>query len=87
MKIYILTQDDTLKEVTIGRKGNERLYDHMYYIQNKETKKAAVIKYLENPTVEKRKREYNRDREIYNRSFIGKFGRSYFEDRYNGFPF
>ena len=85
MKVYILTHDSKFKAVNIGRLGNEKLYDHLYYIQNMEHKKAASIKYLENPIVAKRKREYNNDRSAYNRSFIGQFGRSYFEDRYNGF--
>ena len=85
MKVYILTKDDTFRAVNIGRLGNEKLYDHIYYIQNMETKKAASIKYLENPTCKKRKQEYNNNRSTYNRSFIGQFGRSYFEDRYNGF--
>lgn len=85
MKVYILTHDNKFKAVYIGRLGNEKLYDHLYYIQNMEHKKAASIKYLENPITAKRKREYNNERSKYNRSFIGQFGRSYFEDRYNGF--
>ena len=87
MKVYILTGDSRFKEIDLGRLGNEKLYDHIYYLQNIETKKAASIKYLENPITAKRKREYNNDRSKYNRSFIGQFGRSYFEDRYNGYPF
>jgi hypothetical protein len=86
MKVYILLRNKTFKEVNIGRLENPKLYDHIYYLQNMETKKAASQKYIENPENKKRKQEYNHNRTKYNRSFIGQFGRSYFDDRYNGFP-
>ena len=86
MKVYVLMKDDTFKEVNLGRLENSKLYDHIYYLQNTETKKAASQKYIQNPENKKRKQEYNKNRSKYRRSFIGKFGCSYFEDRYNGYP-
>ena len=86
MKVYILTDDNKFKAIELGRLGNEKLYDHIYYLQNTETKKQASIKYLENPTCKKRKQEYNQNRSTYRRSDIGIIGCSYFDDRYNGYP-
>tara|TARA_R110000737_G_scaffold332427_1_gene349341 strand:+ start:1747 stop:2010 length:264 start_codon:yes stop_codon:yes gene_type:complete len=87
MKVYILTEESKFKALDLGRLENPKLYDKIYYLQNTETKKAASQKYIEIPENKKRKQEYNHNRTKYNRSFIGQFGRSYFEDRYNGYPF
>jgi len=86
MIIYILLRDQTFKEVDIGRLGNEKLYDRIYYLQNKTHKRKQNIIYLENPTKKKRMLKLARDRMAYARTDIGNLGRSYFEDRYNGFP-
>jgi len=86
MKVYILTHDSKFKEVEIGRLENPKLYDHIYYLQNMETKKQASQKYIENPANKKRKQEYNQHRSKYRRSDIGILGFSYFDDRYNGYP-
>ena len=85
MKVYILTHDSKFKEIDIGRQENPQLYDHIYYLQNTETKKESSKKYLENPANKKRKQEYNQNRSKYRRSDIGIIGCSYFDDRYNGY--
>jgi len=86
MKVYILTHDSRFKAIDLGRLDNPKLYDHIYYLQNMETKKAASQKYIENPANKKRKQEYNQHRSKYRRSDIGILGFSYFDDRYNGYP-